>query len=111
LREQLQQEEEALMPLVPLDSMRLIFYQDSTYKLIRYNVVPNNIHGPAVVEAGRWELDPDTGYLTVQVERVDGLSILSAPLPRWEIRKVANKQLVLRQYGMGEQYLIFGRKE
>ncbi|MDX5480169.1 MAG: hypothetical protein LPK07_00635 [Hymenobacteraceae bacterium] len=111
LRERLVLQEGEIMPVPPADSMWLVFNPDSTYRLIRQNMTPNAIYGKEVVETGRWELEPDRGLVSVQVTGVDGLSILSAMLYRWEIKELSARQLVLQQYGAGTEYLVFSRRD
>ncbi|WP_162052379.1 hypothetical protein [Pontibacter pamirensis] len=109
LRERLHKEEGEFQPIKPFEPIRLEFYLDSTYKLIRQHNTVNFLNSIETVEWGNWEINMGRGYISVQVTNVDGRSILSAMLYRWQIEKLTPQQLILNQIGPGEQLLVFER--
>lgn len=109
LRERLRKEEGKFQPMTPLEPLRLELYPDQTYKLIRQHDTVNYLDSIETVEWGNWEVAKDRGYKSVQITNVDGRSILSAMLYRWQIEKLTPQQLILNQIGSGEQLLIFER--
>jgi hypothetical protein len=111
LRERLRKEDDQLKKILPLDSMRLILHPDYTYQLIRRNSTPNGIHGVETIEWGTWELEAARGLIKVRVTNVDGQATLNAMLYRWQIEKLTPRQLILNQFGFGEQYLVLEQSE
>lgn len=101
LREHLVEKGGTYAPVLPLNSLTLVLFDDQTYELTR----PRH----ASVEWGKWELSDDRDLISVQVTNLDGYSTLSAMLGRWRIRKLTPQQLILKPYGAGEQYLVFER--
>lgn len=101
LQKHLQKEGDAYTPVLPLDSLTLELFDDKTYrfKRIRYKSV----------EWGKWQLDAGSGMIGVQVENMDGYATLNAMLDRWQILKLTPQQLVLKPFGMGNEYLVFAR--
>lgn len=109
LRERLLKEEGKFQPVKPFEPIRLVLYPNHTYKLIRQHDRVNYADSIETVEWGNWEINKDRGLISVQVTNVDGRSILSAMLYRWQIEKLTPQQLILNQFGFGEQLLVFER--
>ena len=76
------------IPVMPLDSLTLVLFDDKNYNLIR----PKH----ASVEWGKWQLSDDRSLISVQVTNLDDYSTLSAMLGRWRIRKLTSQQLILK---------------
>ncbi|RDV16469.1 hypothetical protein DXT99_04515 [Pontibacter diazotrophicus] len=109
LRERLHKEEGKFQPMKPFEPIRLELYPDLTYKLIRQHDTVNYLDSIETVEWGNWEINKDRVSISVQITNVDGRSILSAMLYRWQIEKLTPQQLILNQIGAGEQLLVFER--
>ncbi|TPE43237.1 hypothetical protein FJM65_14075 [Pontibacter mangrovi] len=107
LQEKLYAHEGQKEPAYPQESLRLTFMKNGYYKLVRLNSTPNNVNGAEVVEEGRWELDTGKGYISMQTREVDGRSIMSVMLPRWEVWELSEDKLVLRQFAPASTYLVF----
>lgn len=101
LREHLKKEGDVFTPVLPFDSLTLELFADKTY---RFECAKHKS-----VEWGKWQLDIGRGLIGVQVENVDGYATLNAMLDRWQIMKLTPKQLVLKPFGMGNEYLVFAR--
>ena len=101
LREHLVEKGGTYAPVLPLDSLTLVLFDDQTYELTQ----PRH----ASVEWGKWELSDDRDLISVQVTNLNGYSTLSAMLGRWRIRKLTPQQLILKPFGAGDQYLVFER--
>ena len=101
LQKRLQREGDAYTPVLPLDSLTLELFDDKTYRFLRAK--------HKSVEWGKWRFDAGSGMIGVQVENMDGYTTLNAMLDRWQILKLTPQQLVLKPFGMGNEYLVFAR--
>lgn len=106
LREQFQAHEGQLEPVQPHEQLELTFRTNGTYTLNRHYGVPD----AGSTEEGRWKLDASSGVIKMQTRQVDGRSILSTMLPRWEVRELTDAKLVLRFMAMSGQYLVLEAK-
>lgn len=109
LRERLHEKDGKLQPVIPLEALRLELYPGQTYKLIRQHKTVSHLNSMETVEWGNWEVNEDWGLISVQVTNVDGRSILSAMLNRWQIEQLTPQQLVLNEFGFGDEILVFER--
>ncbi|GAB3534705.1 hypothetical protein GCM10027443_22220 [Pontibacter brevis] len=109
LRERLHEKDGKLQPVIPLEALRLELYPDQTYKLIRQHKTESHLNSMETVEWGNWEVNEDRGLISVQVMNVDGRSILSAMLNRWQIAQLTPQLLVLNEFGFGDEILVFER--
>lgn len=110
LKYRLIRNKESLTPTENIEKLELAFYADSSYRLTRFNPIPNIINGDEVTENGSWELHPSDGFISVAIRHVNGRAIRSAKVYRWQVAKLSAHQLVLKQLGKGIEYLVFEEK-
>lgn len=101
LQKHLQKDGDAYSPVLPFDSLTLELFADKTYRFERAKYKS--------VEWGKWQLDAGSGMIGVQVENMDGYATLNAMLDRWQILQLTPQQLVLKPFGMSNEYLVFAR--
>ncbi|WP_276496154.1 hypothetical protein [Pontibacter litorisediminis] len=106
LREQFHAHNGTLEPVSPYEKLELTFRKNGTYTLSRHY----GAAGAGSVEEGRWQLDASRGEIHMQTREVDGRSILSTMLPRWEIKELKRDKLVLRFFAMSGAYLVLEAK-
>ncbi|AKD04883.1 hypothetical protein POKO110462_18545 [Pontibacter korlensis] len=106
LREKLHAHKGDMNPVYPTEQMSITFRPNGSYSLVRQNKAPDAINGVEVIEEGRWELEASRGLIILQTRLVDGRSILSTMMPRWEVQELTEDKLVLRQFALSGQYLI-----
>lgn len=109
LREHLVKEEGRVEQVKSFEPLRLVFYSNKTYQLIGHK---NSAYTPdksETVEWGNWEINQDRDLISAQVTNVDGRSILSAMLYRWQIQKLTPQKLILQQFGLRNEILVLER--
>ena len=89
-------------PVSPDEKIELTFRENGTYSINRHYGVAD----AGSVEEGRWHLDASRGEINMQTRQVNGGSILSTMLPRWEIKELKGDKLVLRFMAMGGVYVV-----
>ncbi|OKL41327.1 hypothetical protein [Pontibacter flavimaris] len=106
LREQFYAHRGELEPVQPHEKAELTFRTNGTYTLTRHY----GVQDAGSTEEGRWELDASSGAIRMQTRQVDGRSILSTMLPRWEVRELTDTKLVLRFMALSGQCLVLEAK-
>ncbi|WP_266205808.1 hypothetical protein [Pontibacter kalidii] len=107
LREQFYAHKGELEPVHPQEEIELTFRANGTYTLSRHFGVAD----AGSIEEGRWEYRAPDRYISMQTRQVDGRSLLSTMLPRWEVQELADEKLVLRFMAMSGQYLVLEAKK
>lgn len=106
LQQKLEQHDNGLEQVLPLEELRLTLLPDGSYQILRHKAVPGAPAGLQTVEEGRWELNASRGLIGMQTKYVDGRSILTTMMYRWEIEELSEERLVLKQFIMGPAYLV-----
>lgn len=107
LREQFHAHNGEKEPVRPHEKVELTFRENGTYTLNRHY----GVAGAGSIEEGKWEFKAPEGYISLQTRQVDGGSILSTMMYRWEIIDVADDKLVLRHFSPSSLYLVLESKK
>lgn len=107
LREQLRLHNGDLEPQLPEQLMELTLRANHTYTLVQHHQDARIGEPVEQVEEGTWSLRPGSSSISMQVRQVNGEQILTAPMLRWSVEELSERQLILKDIRAGVSLLVF----